>query len=259
MRIPLNRNISLHLSPAIPKLRMALEHPIGGVLVFWAPFTAGKSWALMDLTSIIQKEGGLAIYLNGTDAVENHYSSCAAWLKDSLHIRNNSGSISSLLPKNNISHLPGRTLNRTVIIIDHFDELMALDDTNEIIVGLARESFDTQKDFFSVLISVSRSNLVPTILDWNGRQKIRLICRPDIAFWNTEQMERVAIEFPSISSLPSDKDREDALRIVAKAGTPGQINALAYAPPDVRQTVLQGILDVWASGVHELKDLVYYC
>ena len=101
----------------------------------------------MGIDALFKKEGGVAIYLSGTDAVENHYRFCAAWLKDLLHIRNNSGSVSSLLPKNNISRLPGRTLYRTLIIIDHFDELMAFEDINEIIVGLARESFDTEKDF----------------------------------------------------------------------------------------------------------------
>lgn len=155
-------------SPAYLKLREAVMSDLGGVLVFSCPCLAGKSWAVKDLIYGLRENGCKAIYINAKKAsgsssfCEFFYSELGCPTKAASH------DLSSLLPASE-----GLGPGYFIVVIDHLEDVLRFPDTREIIVGLARESYEESTSPLRVLVCVGPETEAQQVLSWNSKQKIR--------------------------------------------------------------------------------------
>ncbi len=244
----LNWTLSAFQSPAVDVLKVAVDHETGGVLVFWAPFNAGKTYALKDMVKTMQSENRAAIYLDAADVKELKYNSFLDWLKFSLGIPED------VMFKDYYKANGG---NRTIIVIDHFEDILDFQDTATTVVQLGRISFDARTDHFRIVLAVSRSSVVLQAVDWNGREKIRLACAPESARWtNDSHMSMFALTIPAVKVLPPNQ-REEVRRMACEGGSAGLVRQLAYEHESVRQIRLDVAKSSWLKGTEDLKDLSY--
>ena len=247
--IVLDWTVSAFQLPAVDVLKVAVDHRTGGVLVFWAPFNAGKTYALKDMVKIMQSENRAAIYLDAADVKELKYNSFLDWLKVSLGIPED------VLFKDYYKAIGG---NRTIIVIDHFEDVLDFQDTATTVVQLGRISFDALTDHFRIVLAVSRSSVALQAVDWNGREKIRLACAPQSARWNNvSHMSMYALTIPSVKVLP-DNQREEVIRMACEGGSAGLVQHLANEHESVRQIRLDAAKSSWLKGIEDLKDLSYF-
>ena len=120
--------------------------------MFWAPFSTGKTYALKDIVKNMQSEGRTAIYLDGARDTTFKYQSFLYWLKGSLGIPEQ---------VEFKDHFKAEGGNRTIIFIDHFEDLLRFEDTPTTVVKLARISFDPLTDHFRIVLAVSIWEFAP--------------------------------------------------------------------------------------------------
>ena len=245
----LDWNISEFQSPAVDALKVAVDHRIGGVLVFWSPFSTGKTTALKDMVRSMQLDGRTAIYLDAARRTEQNYQRFADWLSDHLGIPSN---------VQYDDHFKTRQSgNRTVIVIDHFERLLHFPDTSSEVVNLGRISYESRTDHFRIVLAVSRSKLVLQILDWNGKQKLRLACAPEAARWNASYMRRYALSLEEVNAL-EESEKEGVIRMASEGGSVALVLHLVNLDQSVGQKKLDSEILAWQTGADDLKDLDYY-
>jgi hypothetical protein len=245
----LDWTVSAFQSPAVDVLKVAVDHRTGGVLVFWAPFNTGKTYAFKDMVKTMQSENRAAIYLDAAVVKDLKCSSFMDWLKVSLDIPED------VMFKDNYKANGG---NRTIIVIDHFEDLLDFQDTSTIVVNLGRISFDKLTDHFRIVLAVSRSSVALQTVDWNGREKIRLACAPQSARWtNVSHMSVYARTTPSVKVLPVNQ-REEVIRMACEGGSAGLVEHLANEHESVRQIRLDAAKSSRLKGIEDLRDLTYF-
>jgi hypothetical protein len=249
----LNWTISNVTSPAVDALQSAVDHPVGGVLIFWSPFSSGKTWAMRDLTKRMQIESlRIVTYLDGK--APDLGLLFDEWLRRSLGM-SPVGNLVQLIPRQSSTTEPNRS---TIIFIDHFEDLMKLKGAEETIRGLARESFDSKQNFFKVVLSVPKIHQVQEILDWNGGQKIRLACRATAARWDAARMRTVVLSQSSIKYVTSQSEVDTVMDMAVRGGSPGNIDNLVYSDPKSRRALLKAALASWDEGARGLEGLPYF-
>jgi hypothetical protein len=183
---------------------------VGSVLVYWSPFSSGKTYALKDLTVKLQNSETYVKYIDGEDSVGCTTSSEFLFRSIGLPKESIVGDIGNVLPDSSGS-------TKTTIIIDHFEALMRFPDTESLIRALARECYD--KNAYRVLLCITPLDQAVSVLKWNGGHKIRLAFWPHAARWDSPILD--ALVRKEFSTLAPDQIA-DVVRYASICGSPGQ-------------------------------------
>jgi hypothetical protein len=242
MQSPTDWTISTVLSPAVQELRTAVDYPLCGALVFWAPLESGKTFALRDLTKLLQNEDRIATYINGkslTGKAFNHFSTA---LRFSLNM-------SPTVEIDDLIALGTRGRPST-LIIDHFDDVMLFPDTEAVMLGLARES--RERRTFNIVLGMSSFQKADEVIEWNGGHKLRMACREGCGRWMANATRMYALNLPVVKSLPAD-EQEEVIRLAIKAGSAGKVEEIALSSPNARVEIAKQVQAAWDEGIHALK------
>jgi hypothetical protein len=239
MRTPLEHYISSVLSPAVLELRNALLDPAGGLLVYWGPFSSGKTTSLKDLAVSMQDEGRIVKYIDAKGFAFSQSSTFSAFFKTRIGMLAEAADPLSYLPHSEYA---------VIIIIDHLEDVMMLQDTKAVLMSLTRSSSSTKT--FKVLVTVSPLSYARSILYWNGGTMIRLAGSPGCGQWKMDQIRALASKTPHLQAL-TPTEREATIRLGAIAGTPTKFLEIAFMATDdkLRSTVAQASQQLWAEGV----------
>jgi hypothetical protein len=243
-REPIHYSESPLISPAVPQLHRSVNHRLCGLLVFWAPYSSGKTFALKSLTRSLRSEGKYIIYLDGKN-FKWQSNPLFAWLRVAVGLTPNAKGFEEYLPYQNG--------NITTIIVDHFEDLMKVPDTGPLFVGLARVSRKTKR--FNILVAVSSAANAKDIILWNGHSKIRLACRPEAARWDAKTMRNLALGSDCVQAL-SEANAAEVVECAVASGSPGKVEELASLVSCRRAT--ETILAEWEAGIQILSPYAIY-
>ena len=123
-----------------------------------------------------------------------------------------------------------------------------------------RESFDSEQNFFKVVLSVPKIHQVQEILDWNGGQKIRLACRATAARWDAARMNTLVLSQSSIKYVTSQNEVDTVMNMAVHGGSPGEIDNFVYLDSKYcfAFKLLKATLASWDEGVRGLEGLPYF-
>lgn len=189
-------------SPALLRLRDSLRVELGGVLVFTSPFGSGKTTVLKDLTALLRRNDTFVAYVDCRRA--KGFSSATEFVYAELGLTKEAAreDLGPLLP------ISASEENKTTIILDHFEDLMHLYDSEVLVRSWARETYEMPLHF-RVLLCVAPENRVLKVLDWNGGSKIRLAIWPLAARWTNELlMALLDSQHPAALSLEPNEKKE---------------------------------------------------
>jgi hypothetical protein len=108
----------------------------------------------------------------------------------------------------------------TVIIIDHFDDLMELSDAKSVIKGLCRDAF--AKKTYKIILCITGCKEALEVLNWNGGDKIRIASTAGCGKWNASGIMKIAALEPGIELLTDEQtqQRAEIIRLGVECGSP---------------------------------------
>jgi hypothetical protein len=185
----------------IQNIQDQLLATVPGVVVLWGPPGSGKSsYAIRTCNSLLKtgKIGGI-IKFNAKSFFEKDSDGGHTWIHAAMNVEilNPMDNISSLIPCNlenssyvdfSLSYLLRRH-QRVVLLFDQFDNLATHGDKEALLLFITRLAEDSVlHNSYIVFLCIKEPSLAASILNLNGRSKIRLIQPPRDLKWGEDEI-----------------------------------------------------------------------
>ncbi len=225
LHAPLMHNLSSVLSPAVDSIEIAVQSSLCGVFVHWGPVSSGKTVSMKDMAVRMRSQGFLVKYLDAHDKVVLGQDKVffIDWLRSGLglSLEGNTIDLDLILPKSKVGP--------TIIIIDHFDDLMETFDPKRVITALCR--YALEKKSYKIVLVIARVNRALEVLNWHGGDKIRIAGSAGCGRWDFDGINSVAASEPRLMSY-SDEDRKEIIRLGALSGSPSIFHDMVMSGPN---------------------------
>jgi hypothetical protein len=247
LHAPLMHDLSSVLSPAVDSIENAVQSTLCGVFVHWGPVSSGKTVAMKDMTLRMRSQGFPVKYLDAHDRMlmvqDNFFF--IDWLRSGLglSLEGNAIDLDLILPKSKAGP--------TIIVIDHFDDLMETFDPKFVIKALCR--FALEKKTYKIVLVIARVNRALEVLNWHGGDKIRIAGSPGCGRWDFDGISLVAASEPRLMSY-SDEDRKKIIRLGTLSGSPSIFHDMVISGPNEAKARMGH--DQYADGTEKLNEFL---
>jgi hypothetical protein len=143
-------------------------------------------------------------------------------------------SIVGYMPKTSVRRLYIAlvSLSLTIIVIDHFDELMTAPDTKTLMKALSRDAL--QNKTYKFILGISGVQETIEVLGWGGGDKIRIAGRAGCGRWDSDEIETLARSEPRLMARRA-AEQEEIIRLGILSGSPSIFQNMVVTAPNQRR------------------------
>lgn len=193
--------------PALDNILSSLNHTYNGTSVYWGPVGCGKTETLKMLQKRLTDERRHVVIIDGRTFFRN----IEQWFEHSL-LGITSNSVMHLDP---LQFIPRSSISSTVIIIDHFDNIINIEDVNRVrgfIDYYVEKSMCNNS--FKLLLCMNSVDHARDILSCNHR--ILLATPPESGYWQPAHVQLLItklIDYHGSGNMSAEQLQETLLQL----------------------------------------------